>query len=128
MKRAALLVVGCLVAMSAEAGVIRMIVADLPYERVWAAALKSVDGFPVEHAAEGIIATGWRERPPRGEESAFERVRERIRLRLESFGERITRVTVEVEAEGWREREWVGLAETTTTAREVLARLRDAQG
>lgn len=106
----------------------RMIVADLPYARVWEAAVKAVEGYPVERAADGVIVTGWRERPPREGEAAFERVTERVTLRVEPVSERVTRVTVEVEARGWREGAWVGIPDTDETERAVLARLRDAQG
>ena len=106
----------------------RMIVADLPYARVWEAAVVAVEGYPVERAADGVIVTGWRERPPRDGESAFERVAERVTLRVERVSDLVTRVTVEVEARGWREGAWIGILETEATERAVLAKVRDAQG
>ena len=112
----------------AAAGPVRMVVADLPYSRVWDAALRTVAGYPVERAAEGWIVTGWRERPPRPEEPGFERIAERVTLRVEPFGERVSRVTVEVEAHGLRAGQWVPVADTTGRAREILERLREAQG
>lgn len=110
----------------AEAGMRRMIVADLPYARVWEAAVKAVEGYPLERAADGVIASGWRERPARAEEPGFERVTERVTLRVERVSELITRVTVEVEAQGWRDGTWVAIQDTTATERAVLARFRDA--
>jgi len=110
------------------AGMMRMVVADLPYARVWEAAARAVEGYPVERAADGVIVTGRIERPPREGEEAFERVAERVTLRVEASGDRITRVTVEVEAEGRREGSWVPISETEATARAILARLRDAIG
>lgn len=111
----------------AEAGRMRMVVADLPYARVWDAALQAVADYPLERVAEGRIVTGWRERSPRPSEGGFVRVTERIVLDVEEAGDRITRVTVEVEARAWRNGGWVALPDTQATAREVLARLRDAQ-
>ncbi len=128
-----LVVAGAAVALAlvAEAGPmrmpIRMVVADLPYARVWDAAVQAVAGYPIERAAGGVIATGWRERDARPTEPGFTRVRDRVSLRVEPAGERITRVTVDVEAAGRRAGEWVPLADTEPIAREVLARLRDAQ-
>lgn len=112
----------------AGAGMRRMIVADLPYARVWEAAVKAVEGYPVERAADGVIVTGWRERPAREGESGFERVTERVTLRVERVSELVTRVTVEVEAQGWRDGAWVSIQDTTATERAVLARLREAHG
>lgn len=105
----------------------RMVVADLPYERVWDAAMRAVEGYPVERAADGVIVTTRIERSPRAEEGGFERVAERITVRVEAFGERITRVTVEVDAEGWRGGSWVRIPDTDVTGRAILARLRAAQ-
>ncbi|HEV8676825.1 MAG TPA: hypothetical protein VGX21_22545 [Methylomirabilota bacterium] len=110
-----------------EAGVIHMVVADLPYPRVWEAAVRAVAGYPVERAADGVIVTGWRERPPAAGEGGFGRVQERVTLRVEPFADRITRVTAEAEARGWRDGQWVTIADTDAIARDVLARLRDAQ-
>jgi len=106
----------------------RAVVADLPYDRVFAAAVRAVEGYPIERVADGVIATGWRSRAPRPDEPGFERVEERVTLRVEPFGERVTRVTVEVDARGWREGAFWPLEDTRATAREVLARLREAQG
>jgi hypothetical protein len=112
----------------AEAGRMRMVVADLPYERVWNAAIRAVSDYPLERAEAGRIVTGWRERAPREGEAGLDRVTERVVVDVERAGERITRVTVEVEALGWRDGAWVPVADTEATARAVLARLREAQG
>jgi hypothetical protein len=86
---------------------LRMVVADLPYARVWAAAQDAVRDCPLERVADGEIVTGWRDRPARAEEGTFERVAERVQLRVEAFGERITRITATVEVRGWRDGQWI---------------------
>ena len=116
------------VSVASGAGMMRMVVADLPYDRVFAAAMRSVEGYPIERVADGVIVTGWLWRAPRPDEPGFERVEERVTLRVEPFGERITRVTVEVDARGWRGDTFRPIGDTRGTAREVLARLREAQG
>jgi hypothetical protein len=113
---------------AAEAGPVRLVVADLPYERVWEAAVRAVEEYPIERAAEGLIVTGWRERPPRAGEAEFERVAERLRLRVERFAERITRVSVEADARGWRDGAWTEIADADALAREVVARFRVPEG
>jgi hypothetical protein len=106
----------------AEAATVHMVVADLPYARVWSAANAAMAGYPVERAAEGVIQTGWVEQP-RG----AERVQERVTVRVEPFGERITRVTVTVEARAWRDGQWLPLADTEAREHAILDRIRDAQ-
>jgi hypothetical protein len=118
----ALLVLGIV----AEARPVYMVVADLPYERVWQAALNAVAGYPLEQAADGRIVTGWREREAVPGEPTGARVRDRVRLLVEPAGVRIARVTVEVEAEAWQGGRWAPLADTGPLARAVLGRLRDA--
>jgi hypothetical protein len=109
-------------------GMMRAVVADLPYDRVLAAAVRALDGYPIAGVADGVITTEWRARAPRPDEPGFERVEERVTLRVEPAGERITRVTVEVEARGWRGGVARPIADTRAIAREILARLREAQG
>jgi hypothetical protein len=116
------------VTVASGAGMMRMVVADLPYDRVFAAAMRAVEGYPIERVADGVIVTGWLSRAPRPDEPGFERVEERVTLRVEPFGARITRVTVEVDARGWRGDGFRPIGDTRGTAREVLARLREAQG
>jgi hypothetical protein len=103
-----------------------MVVADMPYPRVWAAALEAVRDFPIERAAEGEIMTGWRDRPARPEEEGFERVSDRVRLQVEAFGERITRVTATAEVRGWRHGRWIPVASVGVLEQDVLARIRAA--
>ena len=111
---------------AANAGPARMVVADVPYARVWAAGLEAVRDFPIERIAEGDIMTGWRDRPARVEEQGFERMAERVRLQVEVFGDRITRITATAEARGWRDGGWVSVGEAAPLARDVLARIRAA--
>lgn len=112
----------------ASAGTTRMVVADVPYARVWAAALQAMREYPLERAADGLIRTGWRERPPRGDEPGFARVEERATVWVEAFAERITRVSVSVEARGWRDGRWVPITDTTAVENAILDRLRDVRG
>jgi hypothetical protein len=105
---------------------VRMVVADIPYARVWAAALEGVHDYPIERIAEGDIMTAWRDRPASVGEPGFERVAERVHLQVEAFGERITRITAVVEVRGWRDGGWVRLEETRPLERNVLARIRAA--
>jgi hypothetical protein len=107
---------------------LRMVVADVPYARVWAAAQEAVREYPLERAADGEIVTGWRERPPSAEEPGFERVTERVTLRVEAFAEGITRITPAVELQGWRDGRWVAIEEVGPATRAVLARIRAALG
>jgi hypothetical protein len=111
---------------AASAGPAHMVVADMPYPRVWAAALEAVRDFPIERTAEGEIMTGWRDRPARPEEQGFERVSDRVRLQVEMLGERITRVTATSEVRGWRDGRWVDVESTGILERDVLARIRAA--
>jgi hypothetical protein len=112
--------------MAAHASPVRMVVADMPYPRVWAAALEAVRDFPIERMGEREIMTGWRERPARPEEHGFERVSDRVHLQVEAFGERITRVTATSEVRGWRHGRWVDVGPTGVLERDVLARIRAA--
>ena len=111
---------------TAEAGTMRMVVADLPYARVWDAALRAVLDYPAGRAADGVIETGWLERSPREGEAGFSAVMERATVRVEPFAERITRVSVEIEARGWRDGQWVAIPDTAARERAILDRVRDA--
>ena len=104
----------------------RMVVADLPYARVWDAALRAVLDYPAGRAADGLIETGWLERSPGEGEAGFSAVMERATVRVEPFAERITRVTVEIEARGWRDGQWVAIPDTGARERAILDRVRDA--
>jgi hypothetical protein len=114
-------------AVSVEAATVHMVVADLPYARVWQAANAALAGYPVERAADGVIQTGWTERPPGEGTGGAARVQERVTVRVEAFGERITRVTVSVEARGWRDGQWAPLADTRAREHAILDLIRDAQ-
>jgi hypothetical protein len=111
---------------AASAGPVHMVVADMPYARVWAAAQEAVRDYPIERIVDGDIVTGWQDRPPRAEEPGFERVAERVHLQVAASGERITRITVIAERRGWRDSGWVSLGETEPLGRLVLARIRAA--
>jgi hypothetical protein len=131
-RRAALgLAAGWLVLLGAGAGsgsgMARMVVADLPYDRVLSAAVRALDGYPIERHAAGVIVTGWRARPARADEPGFEGIEERVTLTVERFGERITRVTAEVEARGRRGAVVAPIPDTRGMAREILAKIREAQ-
>lgn len=115
------------VAALGEAATVRMVVADLPYARVWSAANAALAGYPVERSADGVIQTGWAERPPGEGTGGVGRVQERVTIHVEAFGERITRVTVSVEARGWREGQWTPLPDTEAREHAILDRIRDAQ-
>src|SRR5439155_757217 len=104
------------------------VVADATYARVWDAAVRAVEGYPIERAAEGTIVTGWLERPPREGEPAFTRVLERLTVRVESSARLITRVTVDVEARGLGAEGWVPIENTEPAERAILARVRPSQG
>jgi hypothetical protein len=116
------------VAAPGEAATVRMVVADLPYTSVWRAANEALAGYPVERSADGVIQTGWAERPPGEGAGGVGRVQERVTVHVEPFGERITRVTVSVEARGWREGQWTPLPDTEAREHAILDRIRDAQG
>lgn len=113
---------------TAEAGMLAIVVADAPYQRVWEAAVRAVDGYPVTRAADGVIVTDWVERPPHQGEVGYTRVLERLTLRVESASRLITRVTVDVEARGRRDGDWVPLQDTEPAERAVLDRIRPGQG
>jgi hypothetical protein len=110
-----------------EAATVYMVVADLPYARVWSAANAALAGYPVERAADGVIQTGWVERPAGEAPGGVERVQERVTVRVEPFGERVTRVAVSVEARAWRDGQWIPLADTSAREHAILDRIRDAQ-
>jgi hypothetical protein len=108
--------------------VLRAVVADLPYARVWEASLRAMAGYTIERAADGIIVAQPRERAARPEEPAFLSVAETVVVRVEAFGERITRVSVEVVSRGLRGGEWVRIPEAEeSTARAILDRLKEEQ-
>jgi hypothetical protein len=128
MTRRVGLLVGLLLGLAGalEAGTMRMVVADLPYARVWDAAVRAVRDYPSGRTADGVIETGWLERSPREGEGSFSAVMERVTVRVEPFAEQITRVTVDVEARGWRDGQWVAIPDTAARERIILDRVREA--
>ncbi len=127
MRPALTLTLALLLAGSLEAGTMRMVVADLPYARVWAAAAAALREYTLTRAADGMIETAWSERSPRDGDAGFERIRERVVVRVEPFAERITRVTVDVEAQGLRDGQWLPIPDTLARERAILDRIRDLQ-
>jgi hypothetical protein len=117
-----LLVVGQTLPSRAEP--LHMVVADVPYARVWIAARQAVRDYPIERLADGEIVTGWLERAPRSEEAGFPRVSERVTLRLQPFEARITRITVVGEVKGWRNGAPVVIEGGDWAAYAVLERVR----
>jgi len=106
----------------------RLVVLDQPYAEVWAATLRALGHYRLERSADGVIVIHRTERPPRGDEAGFTRVAERITVRVDGFGPGSTRIAVEVLAEGLRAGTWTAIPHTEATAREILARIRAAQG
>lgn len=117
-----------MVGTTTQAGVLAMVVADASYARVWDAAVRAVEGYPIERAGDGTIVTGWLERQPREGEPPFTRVLERLTLRVESSARLITRVTVDVEAKGLGEGGWVPIENTEPAERAILDRIRPGRG
>jgi hypothetical protein len=106
----------------------RLLVMDLPYARVWEGVLRAFAGQPLERAGDGVVETGRVERAPRPDEPGIERVAERVTVRVEPVGSLVTRVSVEVQAEGLRGGRWEPLPDGEATARAVLAEIRAALG
>jgi hypothetical protein len=106
----------------------RMLVVDLPYDRVWQAALSAVSGYPVARASGGVIETERLERAPGPGEVGLTRVAERITIQVEALAPLVTRVTVTVRAEGLSAGAWVPLAGGGPTARGILDRIRAHPG
>lgn len=112
--------------MVAQAGGLRLLVFDLPYESVWDRALRAVQDYPVERASDGVIETGRVERAPRPDELGVERVAERVTVRVEATGRLVTRVTVDVVLEGLRDGRWEPLDDDGALVRTLLDRIRRA--
>ena len=112
--------------MVAQAGGLRLLVFDLPYESVWDRALRAVQDYPVERASDGVIETGRVERAARPDELGVERVAERVTVRVEATGRLVTRVTVDVVLEGLRDGRWEPLDDEGALARVLLDRIRRA--
>jgi hypothetical protein len=102
----------------------RLLVFDVPYARVWESATREMQAYPLARAVDGVIETARIARAPRAEEEGAGPVMERITVRVEVVGERITRVTVTVHAEAQRDGRWQPRGGSPATARTVLDRIR----
>jgi hypothetical protein len=110
------------------AAVPRLLVMDLPYARVWEGAVQALSGYPLDRAADGVIETARMERPPWPEEGDVERVAERVTVHVEALADKVTRVTVTVEAQGLRGGTWQAIEASPATARTILDRIRASLG
>ena len=107
----------------------RLLVMDLPYARVWEGAVRALEGY-------GSLAPPMASSRPRaseraplpGEEAGAERIAERVTVRVEAVGEKVTRVTVTVAAEALRDGSWQAVGASPATARTVLDRIRASIG
>ena len=63
-------------------------------------------------------------RAPRAAEKGMERIAERVTVRVEPVGEKVTRVTVTIAAEALKDGRWQAVDASPDTARAVLARIR----
>jgi hypothetical protein len=113
---------------TAQAGTPRLLVMDLPYARVWEETVRAFDGYALTRAANGVIETARVERAPLPDEAGLDRVAERITVRVEAVADRVTRVTVTVEAEALRTGSWQAVEASPTTVRAVLDRIRASIG
>jgi hypothetical protein len=106
----------------------RLLVFDFPYARVWDDALRAMQVYPLVRAAQGVIETARVERAPLPGEVGVERVAERITVRVEAVGSKITRVSVAVDAEALRGGEWRPFEVPPALMRGVLDRIRASIG
>ena len=107
----------------------KLLVVDLSFARVWEGAVRALEGQGLARASDGVIQTGRVERAPLpGDEAGAARVAERVTVRVEAVGEKVTRVTVTVEAEALRDGRWQAVGASPTTARSVLDRIRASIG
>jgi hypothetical protein len=106
----------------------RLLVMDVPYERVWQRVLHALEDRPLARAEGGVIETGRVERAPRPDETGVERVAERVTVRVEPMAPLVTRITVDALREGLRAGRWEPLPDGEAAARAVLDRIRAARG
>jgi hypothetical protein len=106
----------------------RLLVMDLPYARVWEGAVRAFGDQALSRAADGVIETARTERAPLSDEAGVDRIAERVTVRVESTAERITRITVTVEAEGLQGGVWRPIEASPTRARAILDRIRASIG
>ena len=115
-------------AVTGRAATPRLLVIDLPYERVWEGAVRALDGYALTRASEGIIETARTERAPLPDERNVDRIAERISVLVEPVADKVTRVTVKVQTEALRSGRWRTLDGSATTVRRVLERIRAGIG
>jgi hypothetical protein len=128
---AALALAACVLsgaAAMAQSSTPRLVVMDMPYARVWDGAVQALGSYGVERASDGLIETSRAERAPRPAEKGMERVAERVSVRVEAVGEKVTRVTVTVAAEALKDGRWQAVDASPDTARAVLDRIRATLG
>jgi hypothetical protein len=106
----------------------RLLVMDMPYAQVWDGAVRALASRGMTRAADGVIETARVERAPGPGEQGIERIAERVTVRVEAVGEKITRVTVTVAAEALKDGRWQPVDPSPDTAREVLDRIRASLG
>jgi hypothetical protein len=115
-------------AVTGHAAAPRLLVMDLPYAQVWEGTVRALVAYSLARASDGVIETVRTERAPRPEETGLDRIAERITVRVEAMADKITRVTVTVEAEGRRDGHWRALDGSAATVRTVLDRIRAGIG
>ena len=106
----------------------RLLVMDLPYLRVWEGTVRAFGEQAIARAADGVIEINRAERAPLPDEVGVERVAERVTIRVEAVGARVTRITVTVEAEGLQDGSWRAIDPSPVTVRAVLDRIRASIG
>jgi hypothetical protein len=106
----------------------RLLVFDVPFQRVWERAVREMQAYPLARAEDGVIETARTERAPLPGEEGVDRVAERITIRVEAVAEKVTRVTATVEAEALRNGRWQPLGGSPAAVRAVLDRIRAAIG
>jgi hypothetical protein len=116
------------VAAPASPSASRLLVMDMPYTAVWDGAVRALASRGMTRAADGVIETARVERAPGPGEQGIERIAERVTVRVEAVGEKITRVTVTVAAEALKDGRWQPVDPSPDTAREVLDRIRASLG
>jgi hypothetical protein len=106
----------------------RLLVMDMPYSQVWDGAIRALASRGMTRAADGVIETARVERAPGPGEQGIERIAERVTVRVEAVGEKVTRVTVTVAAEALKDGRWQPVDPSPDTAREVLDQIRASLG
>jgi len=116
-------------AMAQPAAPPRLLVMDLPYARVWEGTVRAFGEQALARPpADGVIETTRLERAPRPDEAGVERVAERVTVRVEPMADRVTRITVSVQAEALQAGSWRAVDASPATVRAVLDRIRASIG